>query len=139
MEQTPHGLAILADSAFLRLGGGLEGKIVRARKQNEMGPNSDVPRSSYLGAVDTLRERAMPSERQSAEWGVRAMKGPFKRLTVPLPPDARERKRVISTCVHLYNFRTRLVGLNQIRTVYASSKANPKPWIRDLVQVYDNE
>lgn len=38
-----------------------------------------VPEVMYFEAVDRMLERAMPSERQGSEWGVRAVKGPFKR------------------------------------------------------------
>lgn len=74
----------------------------------------------------------MPSERQSAEWGVRAIKGPFGRLKLPLSPDALKRERLLRICVHLFNLRTRLVGLNQIRTVYANVGYNPHPWLAPL-------
>eukprot|EP00171_Calliarthron_tuberculosum_P023637 IDg23637t1 len=70
-EHTPPGYAILGDSAFPRSSAALQGKLVRARKVNEHN-GADVPHSAYLAAVDALLERSMPSERQSAEWGVRA-------------------------------------------------------------------
>ena len=57
----------------------------------------------FLSTVDTIIERAMPYELQSAEWGVRAIKGPFKRLTVPLSPDSYNRYRIIA-CTQLYTF-----------------------------------
>ena len=117
-EMTPSGFAILADSAFPRGGGDLAGKIIRARKANEHGDRSGVPRSSWMAAVEVMLERAMSSERQSAEWGVRALKGPFKRLTTKLPPDSWARYRLLAVSSHLYNFRVRKVGLNQIKTVY---------------------
>lgn len=75
----------------------------------------------------------MTSERQSAEWGVRAVKGPFKRLTVPLPADSYERLRIIAICVHLCSFRTRFVGLNQICIIYAEDSAEAQPCV---VQLY---
>lgn len=85
----------------------MEGKLLRARKANEHGARSGVPRAAWLAAVDLMLERAMPSERQSAEWCVRAIKGPFKRLTVTLPANARVRGTIISVCAHLYNLRVR--------------------------------
>ncbi|CDF37127.1 unnamed protein product [Chondrus crispus] len=62
----------------------------------------------------------MSSERQSPEWGVRALKGPFGRLTVPLPADAYKRCRISRLCCHLFNMRTRTVGRNHIRATYGT-------------------
>lgn len=126
-DHTPAGFSI-----FPRTGQALDGKVVRARKQNERGPNSDVPNNSFLAAVDTLRERAMPSESQSAEWGIKALKGPFQRLTVTLPADARKRLRILTFCVHFYNFRTLFVGLNRLRTVYTAGVMAAQPWVQEL-------
>ena len=132
-SKLPPGYAILADSAFPRTGNDLVGKIVRARKDDEMGTGGDVPESAYLSAIDYVLQNVMPSERQSAEWGVAALKGPFKRLTVNLPADSYKRYRIIACCVHLMNFRTRLVGLNQIKTVYASLGTQVQPWLQDML------
>ena len=106
---------------------------MRARKANEHGAAGDTPRSEWLAAVDLLVERAMPSERQAAEWGVRAIKSIFGRLTVPLMADAFLSRRLFKICVHLYNFRVRYVGLNQLRTVCSNNRDSSEPWIRDLV------
>lgn len=65
----------------------------------------------------------MPSERQLAEWGVRSFKGPFGRLGLPLSANSRKRKRLLTVCAHLISMRTRLVGLNQIQTVYGEQSA----------------
>ena len=134
-EDTPTGFCVLADSAFPRTSAILEGKIVRGRKANELGESSGVPKNIWLAAVETLLDRAMPSERQSAEWGVRAIKGPFKRLTTTLPSDALSRGRIILLCCHLYNLRVRKVGLNQIRTVYANVEDDVQPWVRELSKI----
>ena len=106
---TPPGMAILGDSAFVKNSRVTNGKIVRGQKANEV---SDNPESSALAAVDIILLRVMPSERQSAEWGLRAIKAPFARPKVPLPADAEKRQRLLAVCCHLFNFRTRKVGLN---------------------------
>jgi hypothetical protein len=57
--------------------------------------------------------------RQSAEWGMRALKGSFPRLTVPIVyEELGERKIIIEVAVLLYNWRANTVGLNQIRTTF---------------------
>jgi len=128
---TPPGFAVLADSAFPKTTSVLNGKIVRARKVNEMGTAGGVGQNAYIAATEMLLDRAMPSERQSAEWGVRAIKGPFKRVTVPLPADSYTRYRLLVLVTHLYNFRVRCVGLNQIRTVY-SNEGYIQGWVKQL-------
>lgn len=72
-----------------------------------------MPRGAYMEALEILVDRAMPSERQAAEWGVNAAKSPFKGLDTNLPADVYNRKHLFSIICHLYNFRVRYVGLNQ--------------------------
>lgn len=110
------GMALLGDSAFVNNARVTSGKIIRGRKSNE---TSDIPEASALSAVDIILQRIMPSERQSAEWGVMAIKAPFARLKVSVPADSKKCLRLLTICCHLFNFRTRKVGLNQIRTTYA--------------------
>ena len=130
-HNTTPSFSVLCDSAFPRNDPSLVGKLVRARKVNEMGKSSDTPNCTYLAAVDVLLERAIPSERQSVEWGVRSIKGPFKRLSVPLLADSYNRYRVVVLCAHLFNFRTRFVGRNQIRTVYYRTETrSPQTGVR---------
>ena len=128
-SHTPAGYAILGDSAFVTDVRCTNGKVLRGRKSNE---KKGIPQSAVLAAVDILLQRAMPSERQSAEWGIRAIKGPFSRLKVPLPADSMKRLRLIQTCCHLYNFRVRFVGLNQIRSTYADDNEETQPWLEYL-------
>lgn len=124
-EKTPRGKAILGDSAFVTNTRVTHGKIIRGRKTTE---TSDIPLSPLLAAVDAILQRAMPSERQSAEWGIRAFKAPFGRLRLPLPADSAVRFRLLQVCVHLYNLRARLIGLNQLRTVYGNPDEDHNPW-----------
>lgn len=44
-----------------------------------------------------------------------------KRLTVLLLADVHARYRIVVSCAHLFNFRTRLVVLNYLRTTYTSN------------------
>ena len=74
----------------------------------------------------------MLPERQSAEWGVRAIKGPFRRLTIVLLCNTHTRFKIIAISTHLYNFRTHGVGLNQLNTVYASDGSDTQPWVREI-------
>ena len=55
--------------------------------------------------------------RQSAEWGVRVLKGPWARLRTELTTLPNERLLLLANIVRLANVRTRLMGINQITTV----------------------
>lgn len=89
-------------------------------------------------AIDLILKRTMPSERQSAEWGVRSLKAPFGRLRLPLPIDSYRRRRILQVCVHLLNIRTRSVGLKQLRSTYASSQQDPNTWIQRMISAHDD-
>lgn len=70
----PAGMAILRDSAFVNNNRFTNSKTVRARKTNE---TSDIPGFEELAAIDLIIQRVMLSKRQSAEWGIRVLKGQF--------------------------------------------------------------
>jgi hypothetical protein len=59
------------------------------------------------------------SLRQMAEWGMRGFQGSFPRMKDRLVyEEDGERKRIIQLTVMLYNARSRLVGINQIKNVF---------------------
>lgn len=73
--------------------------------------------------------------RQAAEWGMRAIQGTFGRIRLPMDAnDAPHRSQVLEVIVRLHNVRNRLVGVNQIRNVYAPI------WAEDAeeVQIWDS-
>ena len=55
--------------------------------------------------------------RQSAEWGIRVLKGPWARLRSELTTLPNERLLLLANIVRLANVRTRLMRINQIGTV----------------------
>ena len=126
---------MLADSAFIANNNAINGKIVRARK---VGETQGLAESEVLSRLDITLQGVMPSERQSAEWGIRAIKGTFDRLRPPLSADAYVRRRLLAVCAHLKNLRTRCVGLNQIRTVYANDDEETQPWLSRFLSKQDN-
>lgn len=68
---------------------------------------------------DIAVKRATTLMRQSAEWGMRAVQASFPRLKDTLPYEENGERRMILTCLFLlYNCRARLVGINQIASVY---------------------
>ena len=59
------------------------------------------------------------SMRQAAEWGIRAVQASFPRLKDRfIYEENGERQRVLHSMFLLYNLRTRMVGINQIRNFY---------------------
>jgi len=61
--------------------------------------------------------------RQSAEWGMRAFQSSFPRLRDKIKfEDRGERLENLRLFVYLYNFRTNVVGCNQIRSTFT-------PWL----------
>jgi len=55
---------------------------------------------------------------QASEWGMRGLQGAFPRFKKRLPGNAFKQSLVIQSIVSIHNFRTEIVGLNQIRTVF---------------------
>jgi hypothetical protein len=58
------------------------------------------------------------SLRQSSEWGMRALQGTFVRMKSRLTSNKRKRRKILTVIILLHNFRTDVVGLNQIATVF---------------------
>lgn len=115
-QETPSPFNILADSAF-PTSGACEGKILAVRKESFW--NRSMSQRQYI--MHKAMDKAVKSQRQAAEWGMRAIQAAFTRLKQPLPTDNRKRLLIIETAVFLHNFRTEEVGLNQIRTVFLNA------------------
>ena len=58
------------------------------------------------------------SLRQASEWGMRGMQGTFPRCKKRLPSNSLNRRLLLEAIVLVHNFRTELVGSNQIKTVF---------------------
>ena len=57
---------------------------------------------------------------QASKWGMRGLQGTFPRWKKRLPSDHFQRRLVIEAIVLIHNYRTELVGFNQINTVFDS-------------------
>lgn len=84
-----------------------------------------------------MSQQVMPSERQSAGWGIRIATAPFGILRLPLLPSSRKRKCLLKTAVHL-NEHSTYVGLNQIQTLYSNEESHVQPWIRQVLLKQDS-
>lgn len=110
----PEGYYLIADTAFPHGAASINGKIQAPLKGGDR----------IAGDEGSLRETLafnaqLLAFRQTAEWGMRTLQGSFGRLRIPLDinnPDGRQ--QLLEVCVRLFNLRARLVGINQIRSVY---------------------
>jgi hypothetical protein len=100
---------VVADSIFPAHGT----RIKRPPKMDEKPPTS---------AEGLLFNRDLISARQSAEWGMGGLERTFPRLTARFIWETKGlRGKILLICYHLFNFRARELGLNQIRTVWCHS------------------
>ena len=110
-----HSGRCVVDSAFSR--GHYPFLITSA--QDETRPES---------AEELIQIRQAAAARQASEWGMRAFQGTFPRMKDRFVYEENGEQRLVLLCtVHLFNLRTRLVGINQILTTYMphlSSEAN---------------
>ena len=110
-------LYLAGDAAFVDTGGGFQEivggkKIQRVSKVNEEGPQ----------CIEELRwEKDLTSFRQASEWGNQYLCSEFPRIKCPWDcNDAPFRQMALTTILHLANYRTRVVGRNQLDTVFAA-------------------
>ena len=86
-------------------------------KSGEVAENVDA------GSAEHEAVRQATSARQAAEWGMHALQASFPRLKVRMLYEERgERRLILLTIVYLFNYRTAIVGLNQILGVFM-------PWL----------
>ena len=72
-----------------------------------------------------LLNRQATSIRQLSEWGMRMIQGSFPRLKDPLKFEEKgDRKIILRLMVHLYNFQTAQVGINQIMNSFMEKRGH---------------
>jgi hypothetical protein len=103
---------VCVDQGFQR-GGDMWGIFVGPMSRRQWRKVSDILKPYLRRDIETYI-----SLRQSSEWGMRALQATFSRLKSRLTSDRIVRRRLITAIVLLHNFRTELVGLNQIATVF---------------------
>ncbi|KZT57258.1 hypothetical protein CALCODRAFT_434501 [Calocera cornea HHB12733] len=107
-ENTPDPYFLAADTAFPHNRSTLRSKIKTPVKSGTRTTREQV---QFLDQLVSFR--------QSAEWGMRAIQGSFGRLRLPLDAnDGRARRTLLETVFRLHQIRVRLVGINQLRSVY---------------------
>ena len=101
------GLKFVIDSAFSSM------KYEFLIKSSQ----DDLTASDEFTTIEERREAT--SMRQCAEWGMRAVQSSFPRLKHTMTYEEYGERRIIFDCLFLlFNLRSRLVGINQITSVY---------------------
>ena len=105
---------------------------IKAFQDLETYTNSTNQLNKFVGPISRRSRQNLPEEtrrevlrrhniyvslRQSSEWGMRSLQGTFTRMKSRLTSIKRKRKLILSVIILLHNFRTEVVGLNQIATV----------------------
>jgi hypothetical protein len=107
------GAKCTVDSAF---NGKMNAAYLLKSSQNDLVAANGT---SEQMSLEIRQKLACTSMRQSAEWGMRGMRSSFPRLNDKIRfEEAGERKIDMKLMVLLFNLRSRLVGINQIRNVY---------------------
>ncbi|TFK78047.1 hypothetical protein K466DRAFT_607376 [Polyporus arcularius HHB13444] len=113
-DRTPAGYYLVADTAFPRGTNAIAGRIRAPVKGGQRLPADADEREAMLAF-----DRQLLSYRQTAEWGMRELRGGFGRLRIPLDiNDPVGRGDLLEVCVRSLNVRAELVGISEIRTVY---------------------
>lgn len=114
LYNTPRGFYILTDNGFAK-SGPLNSRIIQP-------PNQFILQHLSLDAGTRQAQRTsyrwIITIRQAAEWFNAGFKACFARLKSALPSNPQARLQILKICVFLFQVRTRLVGINEIRTRY---------------------
>ena len=112
-DQTPAEFVLLSDSAFASKGP-MQHRIVCPPKVTERDKFlNDIINHPHAASVE-----AIVRARQAVEWGMHTLQSSFRRLHVVFIFDPPYTQRMLKLILHLYNLRTRRLGLSQIRSVY---------------------
>ena len=83
-----------------------------------LGTRNFIIKSTQQDPMDIeglLENRDATSVRQLSEWGMRMIEGQFPRIKDPFMYETKgNRKIILRLLIHLYNFQTAQVGINQI-------------------------
>jgi DDE superfamily endonuclease len=113
---TPSPYALIADTAFPRRKE-MRNKIITPDRVDEF-YNRNLQLASADNAEYDCYNRQVLSARQAVEWGMHSLQSVFRRLSVRLDYNPPANRDLLKLIFHLFNLRVRMVGLNQIRSVY---------------------
>lgn len=122
-ELSPPEYVLVADSAF-PTSGLMKNRIITPPKVKKVYEENMA--IIERNGVQRLEEKdpnadsleAVIRARQAVEWGMHSLQSVFRRLHVRFVFDPPYTQHMLKLVFHLYNLRTRRMGLCQIRTVY---------------------
>ena len=107
----------------------------------KIGKSSCFIRSGHidpLGTNSILENRDATSVRQLTEWGMRDICGSFPHINDKTAYDEiGERHIILSLMVHIYNIRTRIVGMNTIANTYMPHWSPDNNFLSSIVENYN--
>ena len=107
---TARSYGILADAAFV------SPRLlfkVWTRKRPANWPRGFVDETQWAAMTAW-----MTASRQAVEWGMRALRSRWARITAPMPNNAEERADLLELVALMHNLVSERMGANQIRSVY---------------------
>ena len=114
MVYDQNGGKCTADSAFCSDGDNFP-FIIKSKREPMEAEGVTREEREHVAAMQVQAT----SMRQSAEWGMHALQSSFPRLKDRFIYEERgERKLVLTSLILIYNYRTRMVGINQILNYY---------------------
>ena len=111
------GSCVAADSAFPKLS--TCPHMLRVDKESEKMAECNQMSNKDV-AMYVAMQNAIISVRQAAEWGMGLFQASFKRLKLPLYYGPFRRKQLLQLCIHMQQYKTVNIGLNQIQTVFGN-------------------
>jgi len=115
LHNTPEGSYLVSDMAFPWGTSHVSGKIKAPLKQGNHLSSNLLLRSEQLAF-----DQQLLSYRQTAKWGMHALRGAFGWLRVPLDVVGACHFLLLRVVVQAHNLRTTRVGINQICSVYCN-------------------
>jgi hypothetical protein len=110
--QSIGSYALCVDKGFSRTGEMFD-RFVGPISRKAAAKLSPILRDAILEQANTYT-----SLRQASEWGMKALQGSFSRLKSRLSSNQNKRYNIIMCVALLHNFRTEVLGVNQIATVF---------------------
>lgn len=107
------------------------GKTLRGRKASK---THNVLEPALHAAVDTVPQRDTSNRRRGTEYSVCALKAPFGSLRLPFTAGAFNWFRILQSLMHIYDFWTWKVALNELQTAYGYKNISQHPWTDRLAQ-----
>ena len=121
LSRTPPGFALAADTAF-SASGEMKTRIIKPLSSSQLKRKADDKSVSVKKLAAIIKKhRACVSIRQGAEWGMNSIQNCWRRTNNTMTSNHARRNLELTCIARLFNLRTRLTDISQLRTVYSES------------------